>query len=50
MRLTDSFAAAPGLGAIASTARASGLAIPIVNRSVKMARKVGKNSRSSDRS
>ena len=38
---TDSLAAAAGVGPMASTARASGLAIPSGNRLVKMARKVG---------
>jgi hypothetical protein len=40
IRLTDNLAAAAGVGAIASVARASGLAIPSVNRLVKTARKV----------
>jgi hypothetical protein len=41
IRLTDSLAATAGVGAIARTARASGLAIPSVNRPVKTPRKVG---------
>ena len=39
--LTDNLEAAAGVGAIASTARASGLAIPDANRAVNTARKVG---------
>jgi hypothetical protein len=41
IRLTDSVAPAAGVGAVANTARASGLAIPSVNRPVKTVRKVG---------
>jgi hypothetical protein len=41
IRLTESSAAAAVVGAIANTARASGLAIPNVNRLTKAARKVG---------
>jgi hypothetical protein len=41
IRLTDSLAAAAGVGAIASTAPASALLIPRANRPVNTARKVG---------
>ena len=41
IRFSESFATAAGVGAMANTARASGLAIPSVNRPVKAARKVG---------
>ena len=41
IRLTDSLAAEAGVGAIANTPRASGLAMPSVNRPVKTAKNVG---------
>jgi hypothetical protein len=41
IRLIESVAAMAGVGAIARTARASGLAIPSVNRLAKGARKLG---------
>lgn len=45
IRLTDSLAAAAGVGAIFSTARASGLLIPRANRPVKPAAAVFRHAR-----
>jgi hypothetical protein len=49
IRLADSLAAVPGVGAIARTLLDSALAIRRANRPVNVARNVGKNSRSKDR-
>lgn len=45
----ESLAAAPGVGAMAKMALASGLPMPGANRRVKVAMKVGKYSQSVDR-